>query len=132
MISIFAYLYSIFYFLIMEVGGKGKYTQKNSSNQITGISTYRTNTQVSPQWKTRQGYTGYTWLRLFTELRTHLGEENGNLLQYSYLENPMDGGAWWATVHGIAKSRTRLSNFTHSNIGVWTSDMTPNRKIPNR
>ena len=37
---------------------------------------------------------------------------NGNLLQYSYLENPMDRGAWWATVHGVAKSWTRLSNFT--------------------
>ena len=35
---------------------------------------------------------------------------NGNLLQYSYLENPMDRGAWWATVHGVAKSWTRLSN----------------------
>ena len=33
-------------------------------------------------------------------------------LQYSCLENPMDRGAWWATVHGIAKSRTRLSDFT--------------------
>ena len=40
------------------------------------------------------------------------GEGNGNLLQYSCLENPMDRGAWWATVHGVAKSRTRLSNFT--------------------
>ena len=39
-------------------------------------------------------------------------EGNGNPLQYSCLENPMDGGAWWATVHRIAKSRTRLSNFT--------------------
>ena len=34
------------------------------------------------------------------------GEENGNPLQYSCLENPMDGGAWSATVHGVAKSRT--------------------------
>ena len=34
------------------------------------------------------------------------GEENGNPLQYSCLENPMDGGAWWATVHRVAKSRT--------------------------
>ena len=40
------------------------------------------------------------------------GEGNGNLLQYSSLENPMDGGAWWAAVHGVAKSRTRLSDFT--------------------
>ena len=42
------------------------------------------------------------------------GEGNGNPLQYSCLENPMDRGAWWATVHRVTKSRTRLSNFTHS------------------
>ena len=40
------------------------------------------------------------------------GEGNGNPIQYSWLANPMDGGAWWATVHGVAKSRTRLSDFT--------------------
>ena len=39
-----------------------------------------------------------------------LGEGNGNPLQYSCLENPMDGGAWWATVHGVAKNETRLSD----------------------
>ena len=40
------------------------------------------------------------------------GEGNGNLLQYSCLENPMDGGAWRAIVHRVTKSRTRLSDFT--------------------
>ena len=40
------------------------------------------------------------------------GERNGNPLQYSCLENPMDGGAWQAAVHGVAKSRTWLSDFT--------------------
>ena len=40
------------------------------------------------------------------------GEGNGNPLQYSCLENPMDGGAWWAIVHGVAKNWTRQSNFT--------------------
>ena len=40
------------------------------------------------------------------------GEGNGNPLQYSCLENPTDRGAWWPTVHGVAKSRTWLSNFT--------------------
>ena len=40
------------------------------------------------------------------------GEGNGNPLQYSCLENPMDGGAWWAAVHGVTKSWTRLSDFT--------------------
>ena len=42
------------------------------------------------------------------------GECNGNPLQYYCLENPMDRGAWWATVHGDTKSRTRLSDFTFS------------------
>ena len=37
-----------------------------------------------------------------------IGEGNGTLLQYSCLENPVDGRAWWAAVHGVAKSRTRL------------------------
>ena len=41
-----------------------------------------------------------------------MGEGNGTPLQYSCLENPMDGGAWWATVHGVAKSQTQLSDFT--------------------
>ena len=40
------------------------------------------------------------------------GEGNGNPLQYYCLENPMDRGAWWAAVHGVAKSRTQLSDFT--------------------
>ena len=40
------------------------------------------------------------------------GEGSGTPLQSSCLENPMDGGAWWAAVHGVAKSRTRLSDFT--------------------
>ena len=41
-----------------------------------------------------------------------VGEGNGNPLQYSCLENPMDRGAWWATVHRVSKSQTWLSNYT--------------------
>ena len=41
-----------------------------------------------------------------------IGEGNGTPLQYSCLDNPMDGGAWQAAVHGVAKSWTRLSDFT--------------------
>ena len=44
--------------------------------------------------------------------RLVIGEGNGTPLQYSCLENPMDGGAWKAAVHGVAKSRTRLSDLT--------------------
>ena len=61
------------------------------------------------------------------------GEGNGTPLLYSCLENPMDGGAWWATVHGVAKSQTQLSDFiftfhslalekemaTHSRVLAW-------------
>ena len=45
-------------------------------------------------------------------LHTQVGYGEGDGTQYSCLENPMDGGAWWAAVHGVAKSRTRLSYFT--------------------
>ena len=41
-----------------------------------------------------------------------VGEGNGNPLQYSCLENPMDGEAWWAAVHGVTRSQTWLGNFT--------------------
>ena len=61
------------------------------------------------------------------------GEGNGNPCQYSRLENSMDGGAWWAAVHGVTKSRTQLSGFsftfhfhalekemaTHSSVLAW-------------
>ena len=49
---------------------------------------------------------------LFVVLMSFVGEGNGTPLQYSCLENPMDGGTWWAAVHGVTKSRTRLSDFT--------------------
>ena len=45
---------------------------------------------------------------------TKCGEGNGKPLQYSCLENPMDGGAWWAAVHGVARSRTRLKRLSSS------------------
>ena len=46
------------------------------------------------------------------------GEGNGNLFQYSCLENSMDRGAWWVTVHGVAKSQTQLSDFYFSHIYI--------------
>ena len=46
------------------------------------------------------------------KLYSLVGEGDGNPLQHSCLENPMDGGAWWAAVHGVAKNLTRLSGFT--------------------
>ena len=70
----------------------------------------------------------------FNGLSTTLnGEGDGTPLQYSCLENPVDGGGWWAAVHGVAKSQTQLSNFpftfhfhslekeiaTHSSVLAW-------------
>ena len=69
----------------------------------------------------------------FDTIQHPFGEGNGNPLQYSGLENPKDGGAWWAAVDGVAESQTRLSNFTftfhfhalekemttHSNVLAW-------------
>ena len=51
------------------------------------------------------------------------GEGNGNPPQYSCLENPMDREAWWTTVHGVAKSRTRLSDFTslHLELSMYST-----------
>ena len=72
------------------------------------------------------------WTNLYY-LVQNIREGNGTSLQYSCLENPMDGGARWAAVHGVAKCRTWLSNFTftfhfpalekematHSNVLAW-------------
>ena len=65
------------------------------------------------KWGTKNG----TYLKCeiqwsLTYVHFSSGEGNGTQLQYSCLENPMDGGAWWAAVHRVARSRTRLSDFT--------------------
>ena len=52
-----------------------------------------------------------------------IGEGNGTPLQYSCLENPMDGGAWWAAVHGIVKSRTRLKRLSSSSSSSNLADI---------
>ena len=49
---------------------------------------------------------------IYVSVTVCTGEGSGTPLQYCCLENPMDGGAWWAAVHGVAKSQTRLSDFT--------------------
>ena len=62
---------------------------------------------------TRRTFVGKVMSLLCNMLsRLVIGEGNGTPLQYSCLENPMDGEAWWAAVHGVAKSRARLSDFT--------------------
>ena len=47
------------------------------------------------------------------------GEGNGNPLQYSCLENPRDGGAWWAAIYGVAQSQTRLKQFSSSSGSIY-------------
>ena len=83
-------------------------------------------------WQVTAHWTDGT-MQIYSSLWKSIGEGNGTPLQYSCLENPMDGGAWWAAVHGVAKSRTRLSDFpftfhfhalekemaTHSSVLAW-------------
>ena len=58
-----------------------------------------------------------TWVQSLG--RESPGGGNGNLLQYSCLENPMDRGAWWATVHGVAKSWTRLKRLSTTHTYIY-------------
>ena len=54
----------------------------------------------------------YCYPAYLTYMQSTSGEGSGTPLQYSCLENPMGGGAWWAAVHGVARSQTQLSDFT--------------------
>ena len=61
------------------------------------------------------------------------GEGNGNPLQYSYLENPMDRGSWQATIHGVTKSWTRLkqlSNIAQSDLAHVHTQTLPGHDVP--
>ena len=72
-------------------------------------------------WRSLVGCSPWGRKELDTTERLHfhsplscIGEGNGNPLQCSCLENPRDGGAWWAAVHGVAQSRTRLKRLSSS------------------
>ena len=104
--------------------------QQSSLGQVSSLS----QASVSSQVKWRDLYyttgitvsfiyelTGVSNLALNVAHSNHLintsflvGEGSGTPLQYTCLENPMDGGAWWAAVHGVARSRTRLTDFSFS------------------
>ena len=62
------------------------------------------------------------WLIYFMNSRSCIGEGNGNPLQCSCLENPRDGGAWWAALYGVAQSRTRLKRLSSSSSSSSSSD----------
>ena len=84
-------------------------------------------------WWRNQNFPDQQKLREFSTTKPAFREGNGTPLQYSCLENPMNGGTWWAAVHGVAKSRTWLSDFpftfhfhalekemaTHSSVLAW-------------
>ena len=112
-------------FLPAEPQGKPKNIEVDSLSLLQWIFP----TQV---WN--QGFRGLLHCRrILYQLNYQSGEGSGTPLHYSCLENPMDGGAWWAAVHGVAKSRTRLRDFsftfhfhalekemaTHSTILAW-------------
>ena len=61
---------------------------------------------------------GHNWVTSLSLFTSCIGEGNGNPLQCSCLENPRDGGAWWATVCGVAQSRTRLKWLSSSNTAL--------------
>ena len=81
----------------------------------------------------REGLLNLIRILVLAAIKLIIGEGNGTPLQYSCLENPTDGGAWKATVHGVAKSQTQLSDFpftfhfhalekemaTHSRVLAW-------------
>ena len=78
-----------------------------STEMETVIRNLPTNKSPGPD-----GFTAEFYQNFREELTPILRKGNGTPLQYSCLENPMDGGAWWAAVHGVVKSQTRLSDFT--------------------
>ena len=81
----------------------GKY---HGQRNLTGYSSWGCK-RVRHDWVTKQQH-----LHIYVYVKLIYGEGNGTPLQYSCLENPIDGGAWWAAVHGVARSRTQLSDFT--------------------
>ena len=87
-----------------------------SSNEVDEPRAYYTEWSESERERQISYINAYIWNLEGWHWRIYWqgsnGEDNGTPIQYSYLESPMDGGAWWAAAHGVAKSRTRLSNFT--------------------
>ena len=73
---------------------------------------------------------GGHYLYICTILGVDNGEGNGTPLQYSCLENPMDGGAWWAAIHGVEKSQTPLSKFAFTfHFHALEKEMAPHSSV---
>ena len=84
------------------------------SNECSGLISFRIDwfDLQANQGTLKSLLQNHSWKASILILEMGNGEGNGTPLQYSCLENPMDRGAWWAAVHGVVKSRTRLSDFT--------------------
>ena len=79
------------------------------------VPPYSSSSSHQPKSLLRKKTPLYMFMNMMTASSLHLKIHelnNDSILQYPCLENPMDKRAWWAAVHGVAKSRTRLSNFT--------------------
>ena len=96
---------------VKSKGEKERYTHLNAEFQRTARRDKKA--FLSGQCKEIEENNRMEKIRdLFKKSRDTNGEGNGTPLQYSCLENPMDGGAWWASVHGVGRSRKLLSDFT--------------------
>ena len=71
----------------------------------------------------------YTLFPLFYNGNILQGEGNGTPLRCSCLENPMDGGAWWAAIYGVAQSQTRLKRHSSSSSNILQNLQNPNQDI---
>ena len=85
--------------LLKQNSCEGSWSRKSSQGTVEGD-------WEGVKWGSKSKSRASSWIP------RHCGEGNGTPLQYSCLENPMDGGAWKAAVHGVAKSQTQLSDFT--------------------
>ena len=85
--------------------------QKEGKCSFTSGVLYKNNLWKSNKMVRNRLLNDYCNLSPLWRLTFNCGEGNGTPLQYSCLENPTDGGAWWAAVHGVTKTWTRLSDF---------------------
>ena len=95
--------------MLLPVGFQAKASTLPGSTATSGLNTHMYPLLVLFLWRTLTIFVKAKWLSLDHGLA---GEGNGTPLQYSCLENPMDGEAWKAAVHGVAEGQTWLSNFT--------------------
>ena len=85
---------------------------------------------LSETHTSRENFAGRCHVQAHAQWHHARGEGNGTPLQFSCLANPMDGGAWKAAVHGVAKSRTRLSDFTFTfHFHAWEKEMATHSSV---